>query len=100
MYRAKEAGRNCYRAYSAEMLSETLIKEKQHQQLRLAIEQEDFELVYQPQIEIHSFDVYGAEALLRCRHPDLKDVDPNNICLLYTSPSPRDRQKSRMPSSA
>ena len=24
----------------------------------------------------------------------------NNLCLLYTSPSPRDRQKSRMPSSA
>ena len=27
-------------------------------------------------------------------------IDPNNSCLLYTSPSPRDRQKSRMPSSA
>ena len=27
-------------------------------------------------------------------------VDLNNGCLLYTSPSPRDRQKSRMPSSA
>ena len=26
--------------------------------------------------------------------------DPSYICLLYTSPSPRDRQKSRMPSSA
>ena len=26
--------------------------------------------------------------------------DPYNPCLLYTSPSPRDRQKSRMPSSA
>jgi len=26
--------------------------------------------------------------------------DPNNICLLYTSPSPRDRTRSRMPSSA
>ena len=26
--------------------------------------------------------------------------DPENPCLLYTSPSPRDRQKSRMPSSA
>ena len=26
--------------------------------------------------------------------------DPANTCLLYTSPSPRDRQKSRMPSSA
>ena len=27
-------------------------------------------------------------------------IMPLNICLLYTSPSPRDRQKSRMPSSA
>ena len=27
-------------------------------------------------------------------------IDPNSTCLLYTSPSPRDRQKSRMPSSA
>ena len=27
-------------------------------------------------------------------------VSPVNVCLLYTSPSPRDRQKSRMPSSA
>ena len=32
----------------------------------------------------------------------LKDVEKNGLpgCLLYTSPSPRDRQKSRMPSSA
>ena len=29
-----------------------------------------------------------------------EDYDPFTICLLYTSPSPRDRQKSRMPSSA
>ena len=27
-------------------------------------------------------------------------IDMSNVCLLYTSPSPRDRQKSRMPSSA
>ena len=27
-------------------------------------------------------------------------ADPDRICLLYTSPTPRDRQKSRMPSSA
>ena len=29
-----------------------------------------------------------------------RKVKENNFCLLYTSPSPRDRQKSRMPSSA
>ena len=34
--------------------------------------------------------------------PKLSEAETNrvNICLLYTSPSPRDRQKSRMPSSA
>ena len=31
---------------------------------------------------------------------DYVDVEADKICLLYTSPSPRDRQKSRMPSSA
>ena len=30
----------------------------------------------------------------------VKGIKPNDDCLLYTSPSPRDRQKSRMPSSA
>ena len=31
---------------------------------------------------------------------DYKDINIINNCLLYTSPSPRDRQKCRMPSSA
>ena len=31
---------------------------------------------------------------------DIIKFTPSNYCLLYTSPSPRDRQKSRMPSSA
>ena len=33
-------------------------------------------------------------------HKDNKFYEPLKVCLLYTSPSPRDRQKSRMPSSA
>ena len=33
-------------------------------------------------------------------YSEFKDLFPDNACLLYTSPSPRDRQKSRMPSSA
>ena len=31
---------------------------------------------------------------------DIFDTDQNNFCLLYTSPSPRDMRRSRMPSSA
>ena len=37
---------------------------------------------------------------LRYRGYDATELTSNNTCLLYTSPSPRDRQKSRMPSSA
>ena len=33
-------------------------------------------------------------------HAKILTIDTSKACLLYTSPSPRDRQKSRMPSSA
>ena len=48
------------------------------------------------------FDELGFDESLALEH-DFKRLfsgDMSNICLLYTSPSPRDRQKSRMPSSA
>ena len=38
--------------------------------------------------------------LMLCKAPALQSISPPITCLLYTSPSPRDRQKSRMPSSA
>ena len=44
----------------------------------------------------HGWEVYGAIA----PEADEKIFDKHYNCLLYTSPSPRDRQKSRMPSSA
>ena len=54
-----------------------------------------------------SFNAIGHEAIQYVASKgfeiflDLKLHDiPNTVCLLYTSPSPRDRQKSRMPSSA
>jgi succinate dehydrogenase/fumarate reductase flavoprotein subunit len=39
-------------------------------------------------------------ALWASQNPNLKVAVMSKVCLLYTSPSPRDRQKSRMPSSA
>ena len=38
--------------------------------------------------------------ILGCTDPNAINYNPDATCLLYTSPSPRDRQKSRMPSSA
>ena len=46
------------------------------------------------------FSRFGKD-VLRTVKPDFSDAaGVVNTCLLYTSPSPRDRQKSRMPSSA
>ena len=42
----------------------------------------------------------GFEAKNQTIYQMIGDIDKDNDCLLYTSPSPRDRQKSRMPSSA
>ena len=50
-----------------------------------------------------SFDIYGFKCLGMAERPvDIENMSDSlvYICLLYTSPSPRDRQKSRMPSSA
>ena len=47
-------------------------------------------------------DVEEVHSLLdiSVNYPNVEEFTPHAFCLLYTSPSPRDRQKSRMPSSA
>ena len=57
--------------------------------------------------EIHKIDIKEDDFKLKATSPStddsqptVKDIVSSNTCLLYTSPSPRDRQKSRMPSSA
>ena len=49
-------------------------------------------------IDINTPDITNASR--RIKESELKMCQDNGVCLLYTSPSPRDRQKSRMPSSA
>ena len=48
----------------------------------------------------YALDVLGIEVIERGSRLDLRYDEQVWRCLLYTSPSPRDRQKSRMPSSA
>ena len=50
------------------------------------------------------YDVFNENKFVKEQIDKLKEevtnLEMSDICLLYTSPSPRDRQKSRMPSSA
>lgn len=82
MYRAKSTGRNCYRVFSPSMLTEVQLRQEQEEQLRLALEQDEFELVYQPQIDVHTLEVIGVEALLRCRNQQLLMLSPHQIIVL------------------
>ena len=69
MYAAKEAGRNGYRFFEAEMNASVSRRMFLENNLRRAMERGELFVVYQPQIEARSAQVVGVEALLRWRHP-------------------------------
>ena len=76
LYRAKAAGRNGYRFFEAEMSVEVKTRVKLETSLRRALERREFELHYQPRLDLKSMAVVGAEALIRWNHPTLGRVPP------------------------
>jgi diguanylate cyclase (GGDEF)-like protein len=76
MYRAKAAGRNSYRFYDAQIHAEITHRIRMRHALSHAIERNELRLVYQPQIELTTGIVCGAEALLRWHSAELGSVPP------------------------
>jgi len=70
MYRAKGEGRNGYSLYNSTMTDEVVNRVATIEALREAIEQQQFVLYFQPQIDISNGQVIGAEALIRWLHPE------------------------------
>ncbi len=79
MYRAKAEGRNTYHM-STEELSR-LVQERISLEsgLHLAMERDEFELFYQPQIDSRTMKITGMEALLRWRHPERGLISPSDF---------------------
>ena len=76
LYRAKEAGRRTY-AFFEESLNERAQQRRQLEtDLRLALEREEFELLYQPLFDLEQNRICSFEALLRWRHPTRGLVSP------------------------
>ena len=76
MYQAKGDGRNSYRFFTTEIQAHsdrTLLLDNA---LRRALERNQLELHYQPQISMATGQTIGAEALLRWHHPELGSVSP------------------------
>ncbi|GKW44487.1 EAL domain-containing protein [Planococcus sp. NCCP-2050] len=76
MYEVKKHGKNNYQFYLHEEKTEVEKKLKLEQGLKRALENEEFELFYQPKVELDTQKVYGVEALIRWNHPDLGMVPP------------------------
>jgi diguanylate cyclase (GGDEF)-like protein/PAS domain S-box-containing protein len=76
MYEAKRAGRQQYRFYDHDMNGRARSRLMLEESVRTAIENRDFNLVYQPQVAISSGQIRGFEALLRWQHPSVGDVPP------------------------
>ncbi|MBJ7550247.1 EAL domain-containing protein [Marinomonas ostreistagni] len=79
MYEAKASGRNTYRFFNEAMNRTANETYTLSLGLAKAIELKQFELHYQPQIDIKSNQLIGAEALIRWRHPELGLIPPNKF---------------------
>jgi len=76
LYRAKEEGGNTFRFFEPDMDKELQEKRQLVKSLALALERDEFELYYQPQVELVGHTVTGYEALIRWNHPEKGLVSP------------------------
>lgn len=76
MYRAKANGRNNYQFYTQEMRETFHRRLSLENDLRRALDNDEFSLVYQPQVDFTTNAVIGAEALIRWHHPEHSWVSP------------------------
>lgn len=76
MYRAKEKGRNGYQYYSDEMASAGIERLELESDLRQALQRGELRVHYQPQVELASGRLVGAEALVRWQHGSRGMIPP------------------------
>lgn len=71
MYRAKQAGRNNYQLFGAEMAENAAAVKQMEAQIENALERGELLLHYQPRVDLPSGSITGVEALLRWQHPEM-----------------------------
>lgn len=76
MYRAKESGRNNFQAYHDSMNISNLERLEMENLLFQAMDRGEFDLFYQPQVDLATGRLVGMEALLRWNHPAKGPINP------------------------
>jgi diguanylate cyclase (GGDEF)-like protein len=76
MYRAKAKGRCCYEVFDSEMYAQALAQHQWENDLRQALERQEFQVYYQPIVSAKNGTIAGFEALIRWLHPERGFVSP------------------------
>jgi len=77
LYQAKADGHGVYKFYTDEMTEKAVLKLAYETALRNALDNNEFEIYYQPQVHIKTGKIISAEALLRWHYPDKEDIPPS-----------------------
>lgn len=76
LYAAKNNGRNTYAIYEPGMGEELRRRQKMEEDLKVAVDEGQFELYFQPRFDVSSQSITSYEALLRWKHPERGSVSP------------------------
>jgi len=79
MYCAKDRGRNNFQFFTQEMNVQASERVTLENSLRVALEKNELFLLYQPQVDVATGEITGAEALLRWQHPAFGLVPPDKF---------------------
>jgi diguanylate cyclase (GGDEF)-like protein/PAS domain S-box-containing protein len=79
MYQAKASGRNTYSFFTKEMNLTMTRRFEIEGQMHAALERNEFEVYYQPQLDIKNGHIIGAEALLRWHNPIFGYIPPDEF---------------------
>ncbi|KNB73119.1 bifunctional diguanylate cyclase/phosphodiesterase [Brevibacillus reuszeri] len=79
LYTVKSRGRNGFDFFDPSMEAKSLERILMENELRKAIEQEHFQIYYQPKMDIKTGTLTGMEALVRWMHPELGIIPPNRF---------------------
>jgi len=79
MYRAKDHGRNNFQYFTDDMNIESQARMSLENELRIAVNNEDFVVYYQPQLDMSRGRICGYEALVRWRHAQVDVISPDRF---------------------
>ncbi len=82
MYVAKDSGRNTWQVFSGDMHTTVVERWQLENSLPQALESNQLFVVYQPQVDIRTGKISGAEALVRWNHPEMGSIPPGKLISL------------------